>query len=75
MSPSGGVSGMSVPTSLAGLPKILSQITGIKSIEHNDLNPQKALQTINNALMMQQQSRQLISGSTTDLTNVVGNLR
>ncbi|XP_049543837.1 WW domain-containing adapter protein with coiled-coil homolog [Anopheles darlingi] len=75
MSPLGGSSGMNVPTSLAGLPKILSQITGIKSIEHNDLNPQKALQTINNALMMQQQNRQLISGTTTDLTNVVGSLR
>ncbi|XP_041768865.1 WW domain-containing adapter protein with coiled-coil homolog isoform X2 [Anopheles merus] len=44
---------ISVTTSLAGLPKILSQITGNKSIEQNDLNPQKALQTINNALMMQ----------------------
>ncbi|XP_055532626.1 WW domain-containing adapter protein with coiled-coil homolog [Wyeomyia smithii] len=46
-------SGSNVSSSLAGLPKILSQITGNKTIEHNELNPQKALQTINNALMMQ----------------------
>lgn len=39
---------------MAGLPKILSQITGNKQIEQNDLNPQKALQTINNALARQQ---------------------
>lgn len=59
--------GMNVATSLAGLPKILSQITGNKSIEHNDLNPQKALQTINNALMMQQQSRSQNSGTAHEL--------
>uniref|UniRef100_A0A182PUR9 WW domain-containing protein n=1 Tax=Anopheles epiroticus TaxID=199890 RepID=A0A182PUR9_9DIPT len=51
--PVGSGTAISTATSLAGLPKILSQITGNKSIEHNDLNPQKALQTINNALMMQ----------------------
>uniref|UniRef100_A0A182Q015 WW domain-containing protein n=1 Tax=Anopheles farauti TaxID=69004 RepID=A0A182Q015_9DIPT len=52
-SSAGSGTSISVTTSLAGLPKILSQITGNKAIEHNDLNPQKALQTINNALMMQ----------------------
>lgn len=43
----------SPPVSMAGLPKILSQITGNKLLEQNDLNPQKALQTINNALARQ----------------------
>lgn len=37
---------------LASLPKILSQITGNKTLDQNELNPQKALQTINNALLM-----------------------
>lgn len=46
---------------LASLPKILSQITGNKTIDQNELNPQKALQTINTALMMS--SRQQISGN------------
>lgn len=46
---------------LANLPKILSQITGNKSIDQNELNPQKALQTINTALMMS--SRQQMSGN------------
>lgn len=41
--------------SLANLPKILSQITGNKQIDQGELNPQKALQTINNALMMSRQ--------------------
>lgn len=52
----GGASSSSstVSSSLAGLPKILSQITGNKTIEHNELNPQKALQTITNALARQQ---------------------
>lgn len=40
---------------LAGLPKILSHITGNKTIDQNELNPQKALQTINNALMLSRQ--------------------
>ncbi|XP_063703263.1 WW domain-containing adapter protein with coiled-coil homolog [Culicoides brevitarsis] len=48
------VSNTSPPVvSMAGLPKILSQITGNKQLEQNDLNPQKALQTINNALARQ----------------------
>jgi hypothetical protein len=57
------------PSSLAGLPKMLSQITGSKSIEPSELksakyleyiaDPQKALQTINNALLMN--SRQQMS--------------
>lgn len=57
-------------SSLAGLPKILSQITGNKTIEHNELNPQKALQTINNALMMQ--SRQNPNGPASGSTMVDG---
>lgn len=40
---------------LASLPKILSQITGNKTLDQNELNPQKALQTINNALLMSRQ--------------------
>lgn len=50
----GSSSSSNVSSSLAGLPKILSQITGNKTIEHNELNPQKALQTITNALARQQ---------------------
>lgn len=46
---------------LANLPKLLSQITGNKTIDQNELNPQKALQTINTALMMS--SRQQMSGN------------
>lgn len=58
----GGVGG-SPPVTLAGLPKILSQITGNKQIEQNDLNPQKALQTINNALARQHSVSQLSGGN------------
>lgn len=43
---------------LANLPKILSQITGNKTIDQNELNPQKALQTINNALLMSSRQHQ-----------------
>ncbi|XP_049295142.1 WW domain-containing adapter protein with coiled-coil homolog isoform X3 [Anopheles funestus] len=66
VSSAGSGTSLSVTTSLAGLPKILSQITGNKAIEHNDLNPQKALQTINNALMMQ--SRQHNPGNMHDMS-------
>lgn len=53
--PGSNISNASSPAvTMAGLPKILSQITGNKQIEQNDLNPQKALQTINNALARQQ---------------------
>lgn len=55
--------GGSPPVTLAGLPKILSQITGNKQIEQNDLNPQKALQTINNALARQHSVSQLSGNS------------
>lgn len=41
------------PVTMANLPKILSQITGNKSMDQTDLNPQKALQQINNALRQQ----------------------
>lgn len=44
------------PVTLANLPKILSQITGNKTIDQTEMNPQKALQTINNALRQQQNS-------------------
>ena len=44
------------PVTLANLPKILSQITGNKTIDQTEINPQKALQTINNALRQQQHS-------------------
>ncbi|XP_052892996.1 WW domain-containing adapter protein with coiled-coil homolog isoform X2 [Anopheles moucheti] len=66
VSSAGSGTSLNVTTSLAGLPKILSQITGNKAIEHNDLNPQKALQTINNALMMQ--SRQHNPGTVHDMS-------
>uniref|UniRef100_A0A182YPR8 WW domain-containing protein n=1 Tax=Anopheles stephensi TaxID=30069 RepID=A0A182YPR8_ANOST len=75
VSSAGSGTSISVTTSLAGLPKILSQITGNKSIEHNDLNPQKALQTINNALMMQSRQNNHgtmhdISGNSSTLINI-----
>lgn len=54
--------GGSPPVTLAGLPKILSQITGNKQIEQNDLIPQKALQTINNALARQHSVTQMSCG-------------
>lgn len=44
--------GPPIPVTLANLPKILSQITGNKQIDQTELNPQKALQTINNALLL-----------------------
>lgn len=47
-----GLNNLSTPVTLANLPKILSQITGNKHMEQTDMNPQKALQTINNALMI-----------------------
>lgn len=46
----GGANNVTTPVTLANLPKILSQITGNKHMEQSDMNPQKALQTINNAL-------------------------
>uniref|UniRef100_A0A182WAY2 WW domain-containing protein n=1 Tax=Anopheles minimus TaxID=112268 RepID=A0A182WAY2_9DIPT len=71
VSSAGSGTSLSVTTSLAGLPKILSQITGNKAIEHNDLNPQKALQTINNALMMQsRQHNHDMSGNSSTLINL-----
>uniref|UniRef100_A0A182LRJ3 WW domain-containing protein n=1 Tax=Anopheles culicifacies TaxID=139723 RepID=A0A182LRJ3_9DIPT len=71
VSSAGSGTSLSVTTSLAGLPKILSQITGNKAIEHNDLNPQKALQTINNALMMQsRQHNHDMSGTSSTLINL-----
>lgn len=65
-------------TSLASLPKILSQITGSKTmIDQSDIiNPQKALQTINNALMRQQQQQQtIIDGNSMIINSNSNNLR
>lgn len=50
--------GPPTPVTLANLPKILSQITGNKQIDQTELNPQKALQTINNALLMSSRQQQ-----------------
>uniref|UniRef100_A0A1L8DD81 WW domain-containing protein n=1 Tax=Nyssomyia neivai TaxID=330878 RepID=A0A1L8DD81_9DIPT len=61
------------PVSLANLPKILSQITGNKTIDQTELNPQKALQTINNALMMssrQQQHQHVSIAGENNLNNI-----
>ncbi|XP_055711723.1 WW domain-containing adapter protein with coiled-coil homolog isoform X2 [Phlebotomus papatasi] len=61
------------PVSLANLPKILSQITGNKTLDQTELNPQKALQTINNALMMssrQQQHHVSIAGDGSNSNNI-----
>lgn len=44
--------GPPTPVTLANLPKILSKITGNKQIDQTEMNPQQALQTINNALLM-----------------------
>lgn len=59
-------------TSMANLPKILSQITGNKTIDQSDINPQKALQTINNALMRQQS---IADGNATALNSNANCLR
>ena len=40
---------------LANLPRLLSQITGGKSLEQSELSPQKALQTIQTALLLSRQ--------------------
>lgn len=62
------------PVTIANLPKLLSQITGNKTIDQSDMNPQKALQTINNALRQQQHSGG-ITGETNQLANNNSNLR
>jgi hypothetical protein len=43
------------PVSLANLPRLLSQITGAKNLEQSELSPQKALQTIQTALLLSRQ--------------------
>ncbi|XP_071442694.1 WW domain-containing adapter protein with coiled-coil homolog isoform X1 [Hetaerina americana] len=43
------------PVSLASLPRLLSQITGAKGLEQSELSPQKALQTIQTALLLSRQ--------------------
>lgn len=40
---------------LASLPRLLSQITGGKSLEQSELSPQKALQTLQTALLLSRQ--------------------
>ncbi|KAG4068712.1 hypothetical protein HA402_002403 [Bradysia odoriphaga] len=62
------------PVTIANLPKLLSQITGNKTIDQSDMNPQKALQTINNALRQQQHSGGM-TGETNQLANNNSNLR
>ncbi|XP_037028529.1 WW domain-containing adapter protein with coiled-coil homolog isoform X3 [Bradysia coprophila] len=62
------------PVTIANLPKLLSQITGNKTIDQSDMNPQKALQTINNALRQQQHSGGMTS-ETNQLANNNSNLR
>lgn len=44
------------PVSLANLPRLLSQITGNK--EQPDITPQKALQTIQTAILLSRQVRE-----------------
>lgn len=61
----------SPPVTMAGLPKILSQITGNKQLEQNDLNPQKALQTINNALARQHSASSSL-GNNNITTGIIG---
>lgn len=41
--------------SLASLPRLLSQITGNKGLDQSQLSPQKALQTIQTAILLSQQ--------------------
>ncbi|XP_069697551.1 WW domain-containing adapter protein with coiled-coil homolog isoform X1 [Periplaneta americana] len=43
------------PVTLASLPRLLSQITGAKNLEQSELSPQKALQTIQTALLLSRQ--------------------
>lgn len=43
------------PVTLANLPRLLSQITGAKSLEQSELSPQKALQTLQTALLLSRQ--------------------
>ncbi|GAB0095998.1 hypothetical protein DMENIID0001_114460 [Sergentomyia squamirostris] len=62
------------PVSLANLPKILSQITGNKTLDQTELNPQKALQTINNALLMSSRQQQH-AALTADGSNSSNNIR
>lgn len=64
--------GPPTPVTLANLPKILSQITGNKQIDQTELNPQKALQTINNALLMSSR-QQHSSSSVGDGINQIAN--
>ena len=43
------------PVTLANLPRLLSQITGAKNLEQSELSPQKALQTLQTALLLSRQ--------------------
>lgn len=47
------------PVSLANLPRLLSQITGNK--EQPDITPQKALQTIQTAILLSRQVREYLN--------------
>lgn len=50
--------GTYTPVTLANLPKILSQITGNKTLDQSELQPEKALETINNALLLNSRQQQ-----------------
>lgn len=63
--------GPPTPVTLANLPKILSQITGNKQIDQTELNPQKALQTINNMLISSSRQQHSIAGD--GLNQIVNN--
>lgn len=65
--------GPPTPVTLANLPKILSQITGNKQIDQTEMNPQKALQTINNALLMSSRQQHSSAGGGDGGLNQIAN--
>jgi len=54
----GNINAPGPPVSLANLPRLLSQITGNK--EQPDITPQKALQTIQTAILLSRQVREYL---------------
>jgi hypothetical protein len=54
----GNINAPGPPVSLANLPRLLSQITGNK--EQPDITPQKALQTIQTAILLSRQVRKYL---------------
>ncbi|KAJ9601216.1 hypothetical protein L9F63_000636, partial [Diploptera punctata] len=53
--PAPAAPGPGPPVTLASLPRLLSQITGAKNLEQSELSPQKALQTLQTALLLSRQ--------------------